>query len=203
LLDLYETSFDVQWLQLAEQLQATQDRLFWDERNGGYFTSSGDDPSVLIRLKEDNDNAEPAASSIAARNLLRLAQIRDSKAMREKAQKTIAAFAGSLNHFPSAMPQMLVGLAYSLTKPKQIIIAGRPGAPETRDLLDEVHRHYLPNTIVLLADGGKAQKYLATKLEEIKAMQPVDGKAAAYVCENFTCKAPVTSVEELRKLLSR
>ena len=203
LLDLYETSFDVQWLQLAEQLQAAQDRLFWDDRNGGYFTSSGDDPSVLIRLKEDNDNAEPAASSIAALNLLRLAQIRDSKAMREKAQKTIAAFAGSLNHFPSAMPQMLVALAYSLTKPKQIIIAGRPGAPETRDLLDEVHRHYLPDTIVLLADGDEGQKYLAGKLEEMKAMQPVDGKAAAYVCENFTCKAPITSLGALRKLLSR
>nr|MBA3543779.1 thioredoxin domain-containing protein [Chthoniobacterales bacterium] len=75
LLDLYEASFDVKWLQLAEQLQEAQDRLFWDERNGGYFTSTGDDPSILIRLKEDNDNAEPAPSSIAARNLLRLAQI--------------------------------------------------------------------------------------------------------------------------------
>ncbi len=79
LLDLYEASFDSQWLQLAEQLQATQDRLFWDDKNGGYFTSTGKDPSILLRMKEDNDNAEPAASSIAARNLLRLAQIRDSE----------------------------------------------------------------------------------------------------------------------------
>ena len=79
LLDLYEASFDVQWLQLAEQLQATQDRLFWDDKNGGYFTSTGDDPSILLRMKEDNDNAEPAPSSIAALNLLRLAQIRDAK----------------------------------------------------------------------------------------------------------------------------
>ncbi|CAN5355895.1 thioredoxin domain-containing protein [soil metagenome] len=201
LLDLYEASFDVQWLRLAEQLQATQDRLFWDEKNGGYFTSTGEDPSVLLRLKEDNDNAEPAPSSIAALNLLRLGQIRDSKEMRARAQKTIAAFAGLLNHFPSAMPQMLVALDISLTKPKQIIIAGRRGAPETRDLLEETRRHYLPDTIVLLADGGEGQKYLAAKLEEMKEMQPIEGKPAAYVCENFTCKAPVTSVEELRKLL--
>ncbi len=59
LLDLYEASFDVKWLRLAEQLQATQDRLFWDDKNGGYFTSTGDDPSILLRLKEDSDNAEP------------------------------------------------------------------------------------------------------------------------------------------------
>ena len=110
LLDLYEASFDVQWLKLAEQLQATQDRLFWDEKNGGYFSNTGDDPSILLRLKEDNDNAEPAPSSIAALNLLRLGQIRDSKEWREKAKKTIGAFAGALNHYPSAMPQMLVAL---------------------------------------------------------------------------------------------
>ncbi len=203
LLDLYETSFDLKWLRLAEQLQATQDRLFWDERNGGYFTSAGNDASVLIRMKEDNDNAEPAPSSIAALNLMRLAQIRDSKALRDRAQKTIAAFGGALSHFPTAMPQMLVALDFSLAKPQQIIIAGKPDGMDTRDLLDEVHRYYLPNTVVLLADGGEGQKYLAEKLEELKAMRPIDGKAAAYVCENFTCKAPVTTVEDLRKLLTR
>jgi len=203
LLDLYETSFDSQWLQLAEQLQTTQDRLFWDDKNGGYFTSTGDDPSILLRMKDDNDNAEPAASSIAARNLLRLAQMRDTKELRVRGQKTIAAFATALNRFPSAMPQMLVALDFSLTKPKQVIIAGKRGAGDTRDLLDEVHRHYLPNTIVLLADGGAGQKFLAERLEEVKEMKPIGGKATAYVCENFACQAPVTSVEELRKLLSR
>ena len=203
LLDLYEASFDVKWLQLAGQFQETQDRLFWDERNGGYFTSTGDDPSILIRLKEDNDNAEPAPSSIAARNLLRLAQIRDSKAMRKRAAETIAAFSAGLNNFPSAMPQMLVAIDFSLTKPKQIVLAGKPDAADTRELIDEVRRHYLPTTVVLLADGGEGQKFLAGKLEEVKEMKPIEGKAAAYVCESFTCKAPVTAVEELRKLLTR
>ena len=97
---MYEASFDVNWLQLAEQLQATQDRLFWDDKNGGYFTSTGDDPSILLRMKEDNDNAEPAASSIAALNLLRLAQMRDAKELRGRAEKTIAAFAGAVESFP-------------------------------------------------------------------------------------------------------
>jgi uncharacterized protein YyaL (SSP411 family) len=184
-------------------LQTTQDRLFWDDKNGGYFTSTGEDPSILLRMKDDNDNAEPAPSSIAALNLLRLAQIRDTKELRERAQKTIAAFAGALDHFPSAMPQMLVALDFSLTKPKQIIIAGKRDATDTRELLEEVQRHFLPNTIVLLVDGAGGQKFLRERLEEVRGMGPAAGKAAAYVCENFTCKAPVTSPEELRKLLSR
>ena len=79
LLDLYEASFDVEWLKFATQLQETQDRLFFDDKNGGYFTTSGKDASVLLRMKDDNDSAEPAASSVAALNLLRLSQIYDDK----------------------------------------------------------------------------------------------------------------------------
>ena len=66
LLDLYEASFDVGWLRWAVELQEIQDRLFCDENRGGYFSSAGKDPSILLRLKEDNDSAEPAASSVAA-----------------------------------------------------------------------------------------------------------------------------------------
>jgi uncharacterized protein len=193
----------VKWLALAEQLQATQDRLFWDEKQGGYFTSTGQDASILLRMKEDNDNAEPAPSSVAALNLFRLAQIRDMKELRERGEKTIAAFAAPLQHYPSALPQMLVALEFSITKPQQIVLAGQPAADDTRVLQTEVSRHFLPDTILLLADGAEGQTFLGEKLPELKEMQPVNGKAAAYVCENFTCKAPVTSAEELSRLLTR
>jgi uncharacterized protein YyaL (SSP411 family) len=202
LLDLYEASFDVEWLKLANELQETQDRLFFDEKNGGYFSNSGKDESVFLRMKDDNDGAEPAASSVAALNLLRLSQLRDDQKMAEPARKTIDAFATTLSHFPSAMPQLLVALDYSLTKPRQIVIAGKKDAPETKALLKEVHRHFLPKTIVLLADGGDGQKYLGEKNEAIRAMSLVEGKPAAYVCENFTCKAPVTDAGQLAKLLN-
>src|SRR5204863_9674026 len=66
LVDLYEASFDIQWLKLAIELQNTQDRLFFDEKNGGYFSTSGKADSVFLRMKDDNDSAEPASSSIAA-----------------------------------------------------------------------------------------------------------------------------------------
>jgi len=152
-------------------------------------------------MKDDNDGAEPAASSVAALNLLRLLQFRGDEQMAERARKTIDAFAATLSHFPSAMPQMLVALDYSLGKPRQIVIAGKKDSLETKALLKEVHRHFLPNTIVLLADGAEGQKFLGERNEAIRAMSPVNGKPAAYVCENFTCKAPVTDARQFAELL--
>src|SRR5207249_5779264 len=181
LFDLYEASFDVEWLKLATELQQTQDRLFFDEKNGGYFSTSGKDQSVFLRMKDDNDGAEPAASSVAALNLLRLSQFRDDKQTVERAKKTIDAFATTLSHFASAMPQMLVALDYSLGKPRQIVIAGKKDSPETKALLAEVRRHFLPKMILLLADTAEGQKYLGEKNEASRAMSMVAGKGAAYV----------------------
>ena len=115
---------------------------------------------------------------------------------------------------------MLVALDYSLAKPRQIVIAGsiavagigdagQPGSStpaithETHALLKEVHRHFIPNKILILADGGEGQKYLGENNEAIRAMSPLDGKPAAYICENFTCKAPVTDPKALGALLAR
>ena len=201
LLDLYEASFDVEFLKFAIQLQEIQDHLFFDEKNGGYFSNSGRDKSVFVRMKDDNDGAEPAASSIAALNLLRLSQIYDDPKIGERAKKTIDAFATVLLQFPSGMPQMLVAVENSLGKPRQIVIAGKRDSPETKALLKEVHRHFLPNTIVILADANEGQKYLGERNEAVRAMSLVEGKSAAYVCENFTCKAPVTDVKQLSDLL--
>jgi len=201
-LDLYEASFEIEWLKFAIELQETQDRLFFDEKAGGYFSTSGKDKSVVLRMKDDNDSAEPAASSIAALNLLRLAQFRDDKKLDERARKTIDAFAPTLSHFASAMPQMLVAVDYSLSKPSQIIIAGKIDNDATKALLAEVRRHFLPKKILILADGGEGQKFFSEKNEAIPAMSPIDGKSAAYVCENFTCKAPVTDPKALGNLLS-
>jgi uncharacterized protein len=201
LLDLYEASFEIAWLRWAVELQETQDRLFYDRERGGYFSGAGNDPSILLRLKEDNDSAEPAASSIAALNLLRLSQIRNEPAFYERAQKTIDAFAAQIGHFASAMPQMLVALDLSLSEPRQIVIAGGRDSADTRALVSEVHRHFAANKVLLLADGGDGQRYLEEKLEALRGMKPIAGEAAVYVCENFTCKAPVTNAKALGDVL--
>ncbi len=152
-------------------------------------------------MKEDYDGAEPSPNSIAAMNLLRLAQFTGDPAMRERALKTIEAFADQLSRTPSALPQMLCAVDASLAKPRQIVIAGQNDSAATRALLREVHAHYLPNKLVLLADAGPAQKWLGERLEFLQTVEPIDGKPAAYVCEDFVCQLPVTEVEKLRELL--
>jgi uncharacterized protein YyaL (SSP411 family) len=201
LLDLYEASFDTGWLRFAIEFQETQDRLFFDEDRGGYFSGTGKDASILLRMKEDNDSAEPAASSVAALNLLRLAQIRNDGQSYERAEKTIDAFAPQIGHFASAMPQMLVALDLTLSEPRQIVIAGDRDSADTRALLAEVHRHFVPHKVLLLADGGDGQRYLGEKLEALRGMKRVEGKAAVYVCQNFTCQAPVNDPKALSELL--
>ena len=201
-LDLYEASFETRWLKFALELQRQMDALFWDTENGGYFAVTGHDNNILLRMKEDNDSAEPAASSVAALNLARLAAIRNDTELLARAKETVRTFARQLAHFPSALPQMLVTFDFLEDAPQQIVIAGGSDLPKTKALLAEVHRHFLPNKVLLLADGVESQSYLGETNEAIRAMSMVGGKPAAYVCEDFACKAPVTDVKELRGMLA-
>ncbi len=203
LLDLYEADFDTAWLAWALELQAKMDALFYDKVHGGYFQTAPGASDILFRTKEDYDGAEPAPSSLAAANLLRLAQITDPKELRERAEKTIASVSTQLDRLPSAMTQMLCAVDASLAKPRQIVIAGKREAADTQALLREVRATFSPNQIVFLADGAEGQKWLGEKLEFFRSVSPVDGKAAAYVCENFTCREPVTDPAKLRELLAQ
>ncbi len=201
LLDLYESSFDVKWLSWAIHLQEKQDQLFWDPEAGGYFATSGKDPSLLVRMKDDYDGAEPAANSLAAMNLLRLWQMTDRQAWREKADKTFAAFAQRLRTAPQTLPQLVAALDFSLSKTKQIVIAGQPHAEDTRALLRLVHERFIPNKILLLADGGGGQKRLAQWLPFIEFVRQKDGRATAYICENYVCKLPTADPQVVARLL--
>jgi uncharacterized protein YyaL (SSP411 family) len=203
LLDLYEADFDTAWLQWALELQAKQDALFGDPARGGYFSVTEGEPDILLRMKEDYDGAEPSPNSVSALNLLRLAQITDKPEFRERAVKTLAAFADQLTRTPTGLPQMLAALDASLAKPRQIVIAGPRDAAGTRALLREVHARYIPGKTLFLADGAEGQRWLAERLDFLKTVGPVDGKPAAYVCENFVCQLPVTESAKLKALLEK
>ncbi|MEA3211219.1 MAG: uncharacterized protein QOE70_4276 [Chthoniobacter sp.] len=200
LLDLYEADFEVTWLQWAVELQTKQDALFGDAQ-GGYFSVAEGAPNILLRMKEDYDGAEPSPNSVSALNLLRLAQLINRPEWRVQADKTLAVFSEQLTKAPTAVPQMLCALDASLAKPRQIVVAGGRNADATRALVREVHEHFIPNKILLLADGGAGQKWLGERLEFLRTVTPIDGKAAAYVCENFACQLPVTEPAKLRELL--
>jgi uncharacterized protein YyaL (SSP411 family) len=203
LLDLFEADFQPQWLAWALELQRVQDRLFWDASGGGYFSSASGDAAVLIRMKEDHDGAEPAASSVAARNLQRLAEFTGRADLRERASKTVQAFGAVLERAPAALPQMLQSLGGLQTPWRQIVIAGDLSAPDTRALLAVVRRAHLPNTILLHAGSASGTKQLGERLEAASQMPPLGGRATAYVCKDFTCQAPVCEPEALEALLKK
>lgn len=203
LLDLYEADFDPAWLQWALELQTTQDRLFWDKEHGGYFSSAEGDPSLLLRIKEDHDGAEPAASSVSVRNLKRLSEFTGREALAARAEQTAAAFGSVLERAPAALPQMLRSLGGLQTPWTQIVIAGDLQSPDTKALLAVVRRKYLPHSILLHAESAGAAVGLGERLGIAAQMPALKGKASAYVCKDFTCQAPVFDPDALAKLLDK
>jgi uncharacterized protein len=203
LLDLYEASFDVSRIDFALKLQARQDKLFRDAKEGGYFSTSGKDSDVLLRMKEADDMAEPSPNSVAALNLLRLGYMLDQNEARQSADETLETFAKQLEAAPSSMPQMLVALSWSRSKPKQVVIAGRADDDATQTMLREVHRHFVPHEVLILADGGKGQQFFSDRVEFMKSVGKIDSKPTAYVCENFVCQLPTTDFKTLAALLTR
>jgi uncharacterized protein YyaL (SSP411 family) len=201
LLDLYEASFDLRLLSWAVQLQQAQDRLFWDEKQGAYFTTSGQDRSILLRTREAYDSVEPSPNSVAAMNLLRLWQLTDKQEYKDKADRTLAAFGPGLEQRPEAMPYMMSALDFSLAKHRQIVIAGVPGAADTRALLRLVWQRYIPNRVLLLADGAEGQKQLAHWLPLLATVTRKQGRATAYICENYVCNLPTADPPTVARLL--
>jgi uncharacterized protein YyaL (SSP411 family) len=187
LIDLYETGFDARDLHLAVQLTRRMLELFEDSAAGGFFSTSGDDPTLVMRIKEDYDGAEPSGNSIAALNLLRLAAITGHSGFRQTAERTLAAFARKMSDQPAGLPQMLVAYQFSSGKPLQVLLAGEPKA-----FVSAVHQRFLPNRVVARSsDAGR----------EAQAMTEIDGLPTAYLCENFACRLPVTEVAKLESML--
>jgi uncharacterized protein YyaL (SSP411 family) len=202
LLDLYEAGFEIRWLRWAERLQAEMDRLFEDPARGGYFNSRADDPSVILRLKEDHDGAEPSANSVAALNLLRLDWMLGLAGARERAVKTIEALRPQWTAMPQGLPQLLCAIELVVDAPRTVVLAGDPAAADFQALAAVLAEPLGPRRVLLGADGGAGQQWLAAKRPYLADMKPVGGRATAYVCENFACQAPVTSPVELRAQLS-
>ena len=197
LVDLYETTLDARHLRLAVQLARKMIELFEDADAGGFFSTSGNDSSLVMRMKEDYDGAEPSGNSIAAMDLLHLSAITGDTGFRQTAERTFQAFARKMSEQPAGLPQMLAAYQWSIGKPVQVILAGERNAPETHRLASEVHRRFLPNGVLALAPDAAP---------EATAMIPQEGRATAYLCENFACQLPITdpskfadSLDELLK----
>jgi uncharacterized protein len=203
LLELFQADADPGWLDWAVQLQARQDELFWDQVEGGWFSTTGQDASVLLRLKEDYDGAEPAASSVSVLNLLVLSHLGagDTESYASKIELTLGNFAGRAAQAGRTVPMMLAALSSYHAGSEQVVIVGDRDARDTAALVDVIRSRYRPAmlTICVQPDGRDA---IASRLTWVKALTARDGRATAYLCREFACQAPTNEPAELARQLA-
>ena len=196
LLELFQADGDPSWLEWALMLQRRQDELFADPIEGGWFSTTGHDESVLLRLKEDYDGAEPSATSVSVLNLLTLSHLTGDAGFDQSIERALGMFASRIEQGARMVPMMMAALSAYHAGMSQIVVAGDPASPATGALREAISRRYLPFvvTIPLVPEHAAA---LTRLLPWTDAMARRLETPAAYVCRNFACLTPATSADEL------
>jgi uncharacterized protein len=196
-----------QWLRWALDLQERQDSLFWDEAAGAWFNTTGTDRSVLLRLKEDYDGAEPSAGSVSLLNLLVLAHLTGDSSMNERLERALRAVGGRLSQQPHAVPMGLAALSAYHAGLRQVVLVGGRNDPGYGEMLESIASVYMPFGVVVRVEPGVQQSELSRMLPFVGEMRRIDGQATAYVCRDFVCHEPTFDptalVVQLRKPAER
>ncbi|MDL1963044.1 MAG: thioredoxin domain-containing protein [Deltaproteobacteria bacterium] len=201
LIELYEATFKTSYLEEAIALNEAMIDIFRDKQGGGlYFTGKGNKP-LITRSKDIYDGALPSGNSVAALNLLRLGRLTGNINLEKKADQLIRVFAAEVAEHPMAYTQMLVALDFMVGPSLEIVIAGDPSLDTTHAMLGAVRRRFLPNKVLLLRLDGAEGKRLAGLSPFVEPMHPVDHQPAVYLCEQYSCKKPITRVSDLESAL--
>ena len=198
-LTLYETTFEVRWFAEARRLGDEILRLFADPE-GGFFQTGADAEDLVIRPREVFDNAVPSGNSVAAEVLQRLALLTGEPEYERAGVSALRAVRGLLSRAPTMLGHALGALDLYVGPSREVAIVGDPGADDTRALIGEVWSRYLPN--VVLAAAAPGHEVAAQAVPLLAGREPVDGQAAAYVCQRFTCQRPVAEPEALAAQLA-
>ncbi|CAO3661957.1 unnamed protein product [Umbelopsis ramanniana] len=198
LIDLYESSPDEQWIEWADQLQKKQDEVFFDTKNGGYFSVAETDKTILLRMKDESDGAEPSGNAVALKNLLRLGQALEDHSMIDRAEHTVTSFHSMLTQYPFAMPALVSSYMMYDKGVKQVITSGSLNDPTVQEFHRLVNETFLPNKLLVHAQKGG---FIASKNPTVSTLTEQEEKPLVHICENFTCGMPMETVEELEKSL--
>jgi len=199
LIDLYEATFEMEWLKEADELNRRMIHQFWDEGNGGFFFTGKENEPLIARSKNPYDNAIPSANSIAVSNLIRLSYLTGEESFKQKAEQILHLFHNFLEQHPSGFAQMLSGLSFFLS-PQEIGVVGPKSDPKTKSMLKEIHLTYLPNKILSLKDPQEPIEGSWFPFLREKGNQEAP---TTFVCKGFTCLPPVRNEKELKKVLEK
>ena len=202
MLDLYEATFDVKWLIEAKSLSNQMIELFADTETGGFFMAGKDSEKLIARTKPGSDGAIPSGNSFAALVLLKLGRLTMDQHFTELGGKVLETFSQQLQRSPAYSSAMLRALDFRLGPTQEIIIAGNSDAPDVKKMLKLIRGKFLPNAVVLLHEFDKADSALYNTVPFIKNQTAIEGKATAYVCENYVCKKPVNNIGEFENIIA-
>ncbi len=202
LMSLYEATFDARWLYEAVTLADAMIDLFGDSRGGGFFLTGRDIDSLLAREKPDYDGAVPSGNAAAALSLVRLGRLTMTQRFTSTGQKTLEVFSVPMGQSPTGFTVMIQALDFLLGPNQEIVIAGSEKTSEAQVLVDEVRRHFLPGAVVLFHESGSAGQAIESLVPFLGNLGPVDGRAAVYICEDYTCRQPVIDRDALKKILT-
>ncbi len=191
LLSLYEATFEPRWFEAARALAETTIERFGDPERGGFFSTSSDHEELIARRKEVGDHPIPSGNSSAALGLLRLAALTGERRYAEWAEGVFALFGKPAVEHPDAFAHMLRALDFQLSPSREVALTG----DDLAELAAVVRERFRPHLVLAGGPEGSEQPPL------LAGRTAVQGRPAAYVCENFACQLPVTDAEELRKLL--
>jgi uncharacterized protein YyaL (SSP411 family) len=202
LIELYESDFDVGWLEEASYLARELERLFLDPDQGGFYLTGSDHEPLLVRPKPSSDGATPSGNGMAATYLLKLATYTGEKDHEIRAQETLRAFHSLVQRFPSAFAQLLCSLNYYLGSKREIAIVGPEKSPDTRSALERIWRVFAPTAAVAFLDPSWPHR--ASVEERVPLLK---GKTAGnhspryYICQNYSCRAPTDLLKEVEEAL--
>jgi uncharacterized protein YyaL (SSP411 family) len=200
-LAVYEATFDRRWIEEVRGLAEEMLRLFWDDRQEGFFDTGSDHEPLVVRPRNLFDNAVPCGSSVAAEVLLRLALLTGEEKYERLGLRVLRPMADLMSRYPTGFGRFLCALDFHLGPVAEVALVwpGGPDQERLRPLLDEVFGRYLPNRVVVgAADGDRGA---STGIPLLETRPAIRGRPTAYVCRRYVCQAPTTVPEELARQL--
>lgn len=198
-IDLYEASFNITWLETAVELNKDMIQHFWDNTGGGFYFNPDYAEELIVRQKEIYDGAIPSGNSAAVLNLLRLGRITGESDLESKAFGIAKAFSGQITQMPSAFSQTLTGLDFGFGESFEIVIVGDKDDINTREIIEYFSNKFLPNKIILFKEPEDNSLKKISPFTELQTQ--ISGKATVYICRNYVCEKPATSLNEIKKIL--
>jgi uncharacterized protein YyaL (SSP411 family) len=198
LIELYEATFNISYLEEAVEINQVMIDLFWDEAGGGFYFTGKENEVLILRSKEIYDGALPSGNSVAALNLMRLGRMTGNIELEKKANKLTRAFSRGIATYPVGYSQFLSVLDFMVGPSFEIVIAGDPALEATMAMIAVVQNMFLPNKVLLLRPEGEESKRLSSLAPFVELLRPIDQQPTVYVCEQYACKSPITDVSNLK-----